>query len=256
MAKVTERFKSGRKGGTMYPKVDLERAVEYAKKLISKTNGGEQPKNIILSEVFDSSTWYGEVRLSGTKQYGLVEGNPSGYVASELARKISTASREESPKLLAEACLRPKVFKLLYDKFVNGTISDARIKQQLLNHNVHPDSSDECVALFKNSLVYAGLAKLVDNDILEVQPSPFTYSKSHKSGDVNETLETGKKSGSFADISYYGIENNGFDDAQDLRLKKRYNTKSNVNVNIEVNPSMDPDKLEQYLKLLKNYGAL
>lgn len=31
---------------------------------------------------------------------------------------------------------------------------------------------------------------------------------------------------------------------------------SNINVNIDVDPSMDPEKLEKLLKLLKNYGAI
>lgn len=256
MTKEVEKSKGGRKGGTMYPKVDLEKAIQYAKKLVSKTHTGSQPKNIILPGVFDSATWYGEVRLSGTKQFGLVDGNPKGYSASELAKKINSATPDELPKLLAEACLKPKVFKTIYDTFVNDTVSDAKIKQQFLNHEVHPDSCDECVTLFKNSLAYSGLAKLVDNDKLQVLSAPIATSKvvttdSAKNGDEikNEDDTDGEVDNDEANSSDNGGE-------QEKPSRTRNQNKSNVNVNIDVDPSMDPEKLEKLLKLLKNYGAL
>ncbi|MBW1298114.1 hypothetical protein [Aquimarina litoralis] len=78
----------GAKGGKRYPKLNLEKAIEYSKRLVSKTHTGPQPKKVILPGVFDSNTWLGGQRLSGTKQYGLIEGDSKAYSASELAKQI------------------------------------------------------------------------------------------------------------------------------------------------------------------------
>jgi len=52
-AKKTSPPKGGRKGGTGYPKVKLEQAVAYAKKLVGKTHTGPQPALTILPGVFE-----------------------------------------------------------------------------------------------------------------------------------------------------------------------------------------------------------
>jgi hypothetical protein len=63
MAKETSKSKGGRKGGTIYPKVTLDKAVQYSKKLVSKTHTGPQPKKIILPGVFGAASWVGDVKL-------------------------------------------------------------------------------------------------------------------------------------------------------------------------------------------------
>lgn len=255
MAKGQGKSKGGRKGGTIYPKIDLEKAIQYAKKVVSKTHTGAQPKNIILPGVFDSGSWIGEVRLSGTKQFGLIEGSPKAYLSSELAKKINSSTPNELPPLLIEACLIPKIFKTLYDTFLNDTISDAKIKQQLLNHEVHPESADECVTIFKNSLIYAGIGKILENDKFQVLPLPITTLEKDKEKSSDE-LKENELQEEDEQMASNANKRNGSDQYQKQTIQKRGTVKSNVNVNIDVDPSMDPEKLEKLLKLLKNYGAI
>jgi hypothetical protein len=40
--------KGGRKGGVLFPKLNLKQALEYAKKLVSKTHTGPQAEKTIL----------------------------------------------------------------------------------------------------------------------------------------------------------------------------------------------------------------
>lgn len=243
----------GRKGGTLYPKIDLEKAVKYSKKLVSKTHTGPQPDSIILTGVFDSGTWPGKERLSATKQFGLLNGDSKAYNATELAKKINSSPVEELPEHLKEACLKPKMFKTLYDTFINDTVTDAKIKQQLLNHEVHPESADECVGIFKASLIYAGLAQLVDTDKFQVLGAPVQQKKEAAvSADPdNEDDSKGNEQKDGTDIG----EGNQGQQNPELKIKRNSNS-SNVNVNIDIDPSMDPEKLEKLLKLLKNYGAI
>ncbi len=181
--------KGGAKGGTRFPQIDLQKALEYGKKLVSKTHNGPQPEQTIWVGVFNTKTSRAGTRASALKQYGLMEGDASeGYVASQLARDIEGAVPEERRNLVQRAFLTPKLFKQIYDTLQPDTVSRARVRQVVITAKVHPDSADKCVACFIDGAIYAGLA-----DVL---------------------------------------------------------------VNLAVDSSSDPDKLEKQLKLLKQYGLL
>src|SRR6266496_3026903 len=157
--------KGGRKGGAQFPQTPLKQAVEFARKLVAKTHNGPQPENIVLKGVFNSATAPGKVRASALKQYDLMQGESTAYDATELARSINSAPQDELSPLLHKAFLHPKIFKALFETFQNDTVSRAKIRQQALKLNVHPDSADKCVDLFVESAVYAGVASEKDGEI-------------------------------------------------------------------------------------------
>src|SRR5262249_38434220 len=100
--------KGGRKGGTRFPQVNLQKALEYGKKLVSKTHNGPQPTQTIFVGVFNNKGPIGGVRASALKQYGLMEGDTAeGYVASQLARDLEAAVPEERVGLVQRAFLTP-----------------------------------------------------------------------------------------------------------------------------------------------------
>jgi hypothetical protein len=68
--------KGGRKGGTIFPRLNLKQALEYSKKLVSKTAVAPQPGATILAGVFNNAGPEGKVRLSALKQFGLLEAHP------------------------------------------------------------------------------------------------------------------------------------------------------------------------------------
>lgn len=245
--------KGGRKGGTVFPKIDLKQAHDYAKKLVSKTHSGPQPDTIILTGVFNNAGAEGKVRASALKQFSLLEGEPTAYQATQLARDIVSAPSEELSPLLQKACLAPKLFKTLFDTFQNDTVTTAKIRQQAINFKVHPDTADECVKIFVGSLQYAGLAKVNQDDIIV---SKFTQVATHDllskdsatdTSTETETIKTNKSNSQEGESDKFG-----FDPAS---INRRPITPS-FQVSISIDPSMDPDKLEKLLKLLKQYGAI
>ncbi|MBW1298115.1 hypothetical protein [Aquimarina litoralis] len=148
---------------------------------------------------------------------------------------------------LKKACLSPTIFKSLFDTFHNEIVSKPKLKQQALALEVHPDLGDECVDVFVASLVFSGLAIEVEGDkvqiskansVIELEDEP---SESEKDANGNESLQDKNPQQTNLTRTIYSTKKQGA---------------SNVNVNIDIDPSMDPEKLEKLLKLLKGYGAI
>ncbi|HEX8666286.1 MAG TPA: hypothetical protein VF744_19900 [Beijerinckiaceae bacterium] len=146
-----------RKGGSIYPRINLEAAAQYAVKLVSKTHTGPQPENIILPGVFGSASDTGKIRASALKQYGLLEGKTDAYSATPLAKALVLAPENEKHKFLAEASRKPRVFNVLFNTFQSDEVSLARLRQQAASAGVHPDEAEKCARVFADSVTFAGL---------------------------------------------------------------------------------------------------
>ena len=259
MSEPTAR--SGRKGGTQYPRISLKKAVEYSVKLVSKTHTGPQPASIILKGVFNNSTGPGKVRASALKQYELLQGESAAYDATPLAKAINSAPPEERTPLLRKACLFPKLFKRLYDTFQNDTVSKAKIRQQALTLDVHPENGDEAVNIFVESLVYAKLAveRNGEFEITRVTAVAKSESSNQQSMNPESALPT-------AGLESDGVEE-GDGDPDDGREEQREETtgekptkssrgRSQIQIALTLDSTMDPEKLEKYMKILTRYGAI
>lgn len=248
--------KGGRKGGRQFPQISLKDAAEYAKKLVSKTHTGPQPASIILKGVFNASGGQGNVRAGAMKQYGLMAGAADAYKASDLAKKLVNAPPEEQPALLRQALLKPAVFSALYDTFKGDKVSSAKIRQQAASHEVHPDNLDKCVSLFVESAEFSGIGQRDGDDI--------TLSVASIEQSVSDVVEEAAG----------GDDGNGTP-AVETEAKAANQTKSLVpkppatplaehppsgrsviHVNIDLDSTLDTEKLEKQLELLRKYGAI
>lgn len=245
--------KGGRKGGTQFPQVSLEDAVEYAKKLVSKTHTGPQPASVILPGVFGAGGGRGQVRVGALKQFGLLAGKPEAYRASDQAKSLSAAPPEEIQKHLQEVFLRAKVFKSLYDTFVTDTVSRAKIRQQAAALEVHPDSLEKATQLFIDGAVFAGLATPDGDNITILRPDVPTSSTQPLVVDEDEPTEES------------GDEPDPTDDSDDTpenpvdgagAAAPKGPARAVASVAFSVDSSMDTDKLEKQLKLLRKYGVI
>jgi hypothetical protein len=243
--------KGGRKGGTQYPRVNLEQAVEYARKLASKTHTGPQPAAVILPGVFGSARTRGQIRASALKQYSLLQGKPEAYEATALAKRINSAPSEDLPPLLREACLSPKLFSTLYKTFQGDLVSNAKIRQQALQLEVHPDSADECVRIFVESSTFAGLAQLEADGVrfasTTADPSTQVGSQSEPPAEVVEEPPETPAGATEPDAEA---------EPEVIPPVQSNPRRPGPQVSINIDPSMDPEKLEKLLKVLKQYGAL
>src|SRR5690242_12062049 len=135
----TKTKPTGRKGGTIFPRLPLETALKYSKKLVSKTAIGAQPELTILAGVFNNSGGKGKIRLSALKQFGLLEGTVTGYKATQLAKDIEAAPDETAKRaLLRRAILSPKVYREIFNTYHGDLASRAQIRSRALALDVHP----------------------------------------------------------------------------------------------------------------------
>jgi hypothetical protein len=245
--------KGGRKGGTRFPNVNLQKALEYAKKLVSKTHNGPQPEQTILVGVFNNKGSDGKIRASALKQYALLEGDTKGYAASRLAREIEAAMPQERPALMQQAFLSSKIFKQVYDTLRSETASRARVRQVVISGEVHPDLADGCVTCFIDGAVYAGLGTL-DGENVALTDASAAPASSPTNAD-NQAVEEPENGAEESDAEHQSEEaelatNNGG------ASRQTGPGEPNVRINLTVDSSSDPDKLEKQLKLLKQYGLL
>jgi hypothetical protein len=248
--------KGGRKGGALFPKLNLKHAVDYAKKLVAKTHTGAQPEKTILPGVFGSAGPTGKVRASALKQYGLLEGKVDAYKATKLAKDIDAALAEDSPHLLQSAFLRPKLFAELFETFHGDTVSKARIEQRARGLEVHPDSAAECAQLFIESALTAGLGTASGDSISLAKAGSLPPSAgSAASDDVHD--EFGEEDAAPGDERAGDKPLAGKNASHgEVVQSTGQGAKPGVAITLTVDSSSDPDKLEKQLKLLRQYGMI
>jgi len=241
--------RGGRKGGPAFPRISLKRALEYSEKLVRKTHTGPQPEEDILRGVFENVGPEGGVRASALKQYGLLEVTADGYKATDLAKQIVAALPEQRNPLLRRALLSSKLFKRIFDTHNGDTVSTAKIRQTALGLKVHLDSADECVKLFIESVVTAGLGTLEGESIVLVQaaatPGPDNNDGGGGDAEAASPAEAEAAAKAAAEKGSTG----------DRGATGRVN-RPGLSVSINVDSTSDPDKLEKQLKLLRDYGVI
>ena len=227
--------------------------------VVQNSDGGAQPQDQILGGVFNSLSWLGEVKLSAVKQFGLLKGDRAGYEATDLAKQIAAAPAEELPPLLQRACLTPPIFKTLFETFHNDEVSLAKIRQVAAHQNVHIDSADKCVEIFAASVEFAGCgSKTGDALRLTARPAESQTGSSpsalpDETPDDSADADAGAEDGATPaqEENQIGAAAKGNTHRADDGASRR---SLPVQVNITIDPTMDPEKLEKHLKLLRGYG--
>lgn len=255
--------KGGRKGGSVFPRVALNDAVSYARKLVSKTHTGPQPQDVIFSGVVGAKSGKGQVRISALKQYGFLAGDVKAkYSADDLAKKIAAAPPEELVQLYRKAILKPTVFKKLFDTFHGDSVSKAKLKQRAAELKVHPDETATCVDLYISGMATANLVTVEGDQIkhlatsdLTVEPSEHGASEPEMADDESIEVENGDDEGTELAAD---PENNDEQAtrAQPLKATDNLGPRAVFNVNVTLDSSLDIEKLQKQLELLKRFGAI
>lgn len=255
----TKPPKGGRKGGALFPKINLVQSLEYAKKLVAKTHTGTQPEKTILPGVFDNSGPMGKVRASALKQYNLLEGPSTAYKATQLAKDIDAALEDDFPPLAQRALLNAKVFKQIFDTFHGDTVSKAKIEQRAKGLSVHPTSAEECAQLFIESAVTARLGTM-DGDSIKLVKAGDIAPAGEAAPDVDEAeieeLESEATAGAAGAITPDSAKGSATGNQPDPDKVAPRTEKPVVTLSLTVDPTSDPEKLEKQLKLLRQYGVI
>lgn len=264
--KVRQMPKGGRKGGSVFPRLTLTDAIVYARKLVSKTHTAPQPDEIIRTGVCGSKGGTGAVRMSALKQYGFLKGDAkTNYSADELAKKIVAAPPEELVLLYRQAMLKPTVFRKLFDTFHGDSVTKAKLKQRIADLKVHPDETATCVDLYVSGMVTAELVTVEGDQVKHLAQSDIAV--------VPATIEAVNVDQDATDSELSGETENGGDEGGDIvpdgteAEKEVANAKvlngavqprpqAVFNVNVTLDSSLDIEKLQKQLELLKRFGAI
>jgi hypothetical protein len=233
--------KGGRKGGKVFPQYPLEDAVKWAAKLVSKTYAGPQTVDVIRASVIEAKSGVANMRISALRQYDLLQGESAAISSTDLAKRIKSAPPEEQAPLLKQAALAPDIFRRLFDTFHGDPISIAKVKQRASELGVHPDSAAKCAEIYSETAVFAGIARREGDTLVHEHVSALGEPASEESVEL-EMTETEK-------------EPMHEQEEQEMAPTRR-RPQAAVQVTIAVDSSLDTDKLEKQLQLLKRFGAL
>lgn len=264
--KVRQMPKGGRKGGSVFPRVALTDAISYARKLVSKTHTAPQPQDVILSGVVGAKGGTGAVRMSALKQYGFLKGDvKTNFSADALAKKISAAPPEELTALYREAVLRPTIFKKLFGTFHGDTVTKAKLKQRTADLKVHPDETATCVDLYLAGMTTAGLVTvegdqvkhLASSDVAAVQAVAHAEDAEPDASDDNPEHEESSEADANGGPLSKGIPDS-VSAVKSLTVKEELaqGPRAVFNVSVTLDSSLDIDKLQKQLELLKRFGAI
>jgi hypothetical protein len=245
--------KAGRRGGASFPRLALREALEYSDKIVRKTHTGPLPASAILAGVFGNSGPLGVVRASALKKYGLLEGPTAGYTASVLAKTISAAPIEEQRPHIRTAFLNPKVFKQIFEAFQGDTVSKAKIKQHATSLNVHPDSAEECAEFFIESAAAAGEGRREGDSITLGSASPTAVAEG---GEEIMFGQTGSRGDGVSEGGGSPVRPASAVDKDNVGSQEQHSNKAGVTVNLTVDSSLDTEKLQKQLELLRRFGVI
>lgn len=253
------KMKGGGKGGARFPHLNLKDALDYSKKLVSKTFNSPQPEAIVLVGVFNNKGPRGGVRASALKQYGLMEGDTNGYYASDRAKKIETVVPEERRGLIADAFLSPKIFKQMYDTLQPDKVTRAKVRQVAANAGVHVDNLDECVGFFIDGAIEAGLGQSsadgIDLSAARVTPRLDSDAFEQQSNQSESDGAEGVREPPSNNVA--GTQKENGDSVVDSNaITSGRANKPQVTLALTVDATSDPEKLEKQLKLLRQFGVI
>jgi hypothetical protein len=193
----------------------------------------------------------------------------SHFSADGLAKKIAAAPPEELVLLYRQAMLKPSIFKKLFDTFHGDTVSKAKLKQRAADLKVHPDETAKCVELYVSGMTTAGLVTVEGDQVKHVASSDVAAAS------VSNTLaetepETGDKASGGEESTDAedgggegtGVPPKGSNDGekvtktQVLKGTSQSGPRAVFNVNVTLDSSLDIEKLQKQLELLKRFGAI
>jgi len=263
----TKTKPTGRRGGTIFPRIALEEALKYSKKLVSKTAIGPQPEQTVLAGVFGNSGGPGKIRLSALRQFGLLDGTVAGYKATKLAKDIEAVPDETAKRtLLRRTVLSPKVYREIFNTYHGDLASKAQIRNRALGLDLHPDAGDTCTDLFIASAMTAGIATAEGDNVRLISATENSEAATpelpHENGEEADTIdlddpetvvqnqdETAKK-----DLAPHNSQATVHDDPGNaVRPRQRV---ADVTLNLTVDSSLDGEKLEKQLALLRRFGLI
>lgn len=241
------------KGGARFPRYGLKECLAWSSKLVSKTHTGAQPADLVYASVVNAKGSTGDMKVSALKQFGLLKGSSKAYSSTDLGRAIAAAPEEDLEPLRARAALSPVVFKGLFETFHGDEVTLGRLRQRAAELNVHPENTTACVNNYVASLVVAGLVTL-DGEKVAHRPAVQEGASLTPLQD-HDGIQAGLGREQIDDEAGEN-ERDGSEDTDEEDASLHGSPRAVFHVNVNLDASLDTDKLERQLALLKRFGAI
>lgn len=224
-----------KKGGTLFPKYSLGEVIERLNRFVEKTHTGTIDLAELNSGVFGlkAKSSSGKIRLSAMRQFGLASGINDKLKASGLAKQISVNKEgQERESLLQQAFFSVKSFSDVFSTFSGDTVTLDKVAVYAVTPvGVHPANKDSFAEIFAKSAEACNLGKVDGNSISLFKKPESTGDESEVSQELDEKQMEIKKS-----------------------VKEISGTKPEITIKID--STLDSKKLEEQLKLLRDYGLI
>lgn len=243
MTKKTKarRPRGKKRGGTRFPRQHLEELVKHVESLVRKTFTYEVNLGQLNASVFGLSegSATGKIRLSSMRQFGLVQGRNKALKASPLAQDIAGSQGEERIRFLQKAFANVRTFADTFTTFAGDQTELAKIESYATAPlGVHPDSAPLFAINFSRSAQVCGLGTFTDDKISLEQS--FDFGVEQHAPAAPDTTAT--------------LVQESIDDASARAVTS--SPGGGHRITIQVDSSMDPEKLEKQLHILRRYGLI
>lgn len=243
-AKKKVQPKGKAKGGTRFPRYALDAVVDNIPSFLTKVHTGPITVQELSSGVFKlgASSSAGRVRLAAMKHFGLAAGTYKEITATDLSRRIGSTSGDARLPYLQQAFFNVEPFKKVFDVFTGETVTKERIGEYAYSPlKVHPDNRDEFAKVFAASATAAGLAA-IDGDQISLVPPQEVLLPSVGEAEIKPSADR---------------EEVGVGEEKGLPFPLRTGRRAvPPNITIAIDPTLDPEKLEKQLEVLKRYGLI
>lgn len=184
MAEEIKKEKELRARSRLYPRYDLEDAIEFIQ-AINKLGGSKVSINAVAAELgkaVNNSGFTG--RLSSAKQFGLLVQDEGKLSLSSLGKEIVfPKGEEEKTQAIQKAFTTPVFYRELVEGFSGKVLPDKSTMGNRLIHDYSIEAAAKDIAA-KNFIHSAEYAGLIRNGILVAQNVPLDSAVSGEENDI------------------------------------------------------------------------
>ncbi len=182
-----------------YPAIDLETALERARKLLEKEGRTSAPLAAVAQHWgYSPKSSAGLLGVAALKKYGLIVESGAGptrsFKLSPFALSILLDERPDSVEranAIKEAALRPSIHKELWEKYEGSIPSDATLRHHLrLERNFADNAVGEFIAELRRTIEFA---KLGESDTLSGSEDQIQNPRSDTDMTANTPVAGGHK---------------------------------------------------------------
>jgi hypothetical protein len=231
----------GRKGGASFPRYDLKQLSKNFELVASKTSKKAMNEDDFCRGVLGISSGQAcGYRVAALRHFGLLEKDQ--YKTTELCSEIAARPKTERSSYLVKAFMSCSVFKKTYNTCSGRVVKTSEIETYANRSlGVHLENTEEFAKIFMTSAIFAGLGTATTGGISLIKVDGV--SKQTESSQISDAENA-------QDTPVEEVK------PQPQESRQLDSDESKSAVQIKLDSTMDPEKLEKLLKILQKYDLI